>query len=65
MDVEGEKNPTPPQYYTAMKIIIHLSGEGIDDKKVQRAISLSQEKYCSVYHSLRKDLKFSVDYRIW
>ena len=64
IDIEGERNPTPPQYYKAIKVTIHLSGEGITDKKVQRAISLSQEKYCSVYHTLRKDLKVVVDYKI-
>jgi uncharacterized OsmC-like protein len=31
-------------------------------KKVERAISLSHEKYCSVYHSLRKDMQVKVDY---
>ena len=64
IDIEGERNPTPPQYYKAIKVTIHLSGEGITDKKVQRAISLSQEKYCSVYHTLRKDLNVVVDYKI-
>ncbi len=64
IDIEGERNPTPPQYYKAINMIIHIKGDGITEKKVQRAISLSQEKYCSVYHSLRKDLKVTVQYRI-
>jgi putative redox protein len=62
MDVVGERNPTPPQYYTSIEMIITVTGSGLTAKKIERAISLSQEKYCSVYHSLRKDLKVKVDY---
>ncbi len=62
MDIVGERNPTPPQYYTSMEMIISVTGTGLTAKRLERAISLSQEKYCSVYHSLRKDLKMKVDY---
>ncbi len=62
MDIVGERNPTPPQYYTSIEMIISITGTGLTAKKIERGISLSQEKYCSVYHSLRKDLKVKVDY---
>ncbi|HEX9020571.1 MAG TPA: OsmC family protein [Nitrospirota bacterium] len=62
MDIVGERNPTPPQYYTSIEMIIAVTGAGLTAKKVERAISLSHEKYCSVYHSLRKDIKVKVDY---
>ena len=64
MAVAGERNPTPPQYYKAIEIVVDITGKGITPKKVDRAIALSQEKYCSVYHSLRKDLKVHVKYNI-
>lgn len=64
IDYSGERNPTPPQYYKSMEFVIHISGENITPKKMERAISLSQEKYCSVYHSLRKDIRVSVKYII-
>ena len=64
VDIAGERNPTPPQYYTKVDMVLHISGEDITPKKLDRAISLSQEKYCSVYHSLRKDLKVNVTYHI-
>ncbi len=62
MDIVGERNPTPPQYYTSMEMIISVTGTELTAKKLERAISLSHEKYCSVYHSLRKDMKMKVDY---
>ncbi len=62
MDIMGERNPTPPQYYTSIDMVISVSGTGLTAKKIERAISLSHDKYCSVYHSLRKDIKVKVDY---
>ncbi len=64
IDIEGERNPTPPQYYKKIDMVIRISGENITPKKMDRVIALSQEKYCSVYHSLRKDLQVKVSYVI-
>ena len=61
---EGTRRETPPQYYTAINLMIHISGKGITPKKIERAIALSQDKYCSVYHSLRDDIEFNVEYEI-
>lgn len=62
MEIIGERNPTPPQYYTSIDMIISVTGTNLTPKKIERAISLSHDKYCSVYHSLRKDMKVKVDY---
>ncbi len=62
MDIVGERNPTPPQFYTSMEMIIAITGTNLTPKKIERAISLSHEKYCSVYHTLRKDMNMKVDY---
>jgi putative redox protein len=62
IDIVAERNPTPPQYFTAVEIILHIAGKDLNPKKVQRAVSLSQEKYCSVYNSLRNDLDVTVKY---
>ncbi len=64
MEFAGTRKLTPPQYYTSINILIKISGSGLTPKKIDRAISLSQEKYCSVYHSLRKDLEVKIDYII-
>ena len=64
VEVEGARNLTPPQYYKSVDMMIHISGEGITQKKIDRAIALSRDKYCSVYHSLRKDIEVNVTYEI-
>jgi putative redox protein len=64
IDFAGDRNINPPQYYKSIEMTIHITGKGLSPKKVERAISLSQEKYCSVYHSLRKDIEVKVNYTI-
>lgn len=56
----AERNPTPPQYFKKIDCILHIAGKNVDKRKVDRAVSLSQEKYCSVYNSLRKDMEVNV-----
>ncbi|MFZ5996505.1 MAG: OsmC family protein [Nitrospirota bacterium] len=62
LEIIGERNPTPPQYFKAIEMILHIAGKNLDPKKVDRAVSLSHEKYCSVYNSLRKDMDVKVRY---
>jgi len=64
MDVTGTRNPYPPQYFTGIEIAIDIRGKGITEAKMNRVIALSKEKYCSVYHTLRKDLNYAVNYKI-
>ncbi|MBM4146471.1 MAG: OsmC family protein [Nitrospira sp.] len=60
----GERNPVPPKYFRGVDMKIRIAGKGITPKKLDRAISLSQKKYCSVHHSLRKDMDIKVSYII-
>ncbi|HTZ41189.1 MAG TPA: OsmC family protein [Syntrophales bacterium] len=62
MDLVGERNPTPPQYYRAIEMALYLGGKNLDPSKVERAISLSKATYCSVYNSLRSDVELKVRY---
>ncbi|MBW1720941.1 MAG: OsmC family protein [Deltaproteobacteria bacterium] len=64
VEASGTRRPDPPQYYTSVDLMIHISGKGITPSKIDRAIALSLDKYCSVYHSLRKDLKVNIEYQI-
>ncbi len=56
---EAERAPDPPKYFTRVRLTFVLDGPSTEDRsKVDRAIELSHEKYCSVLHSLRPDLEF-------
>ncbi len=60
--ITGERNPDPPQYYRKIDMELQIGGKALDSKKVDRAVALSHEKYCSVYNSLRKDMEVKVTY---
>ena len=64
IDTIGHRNPKPPQYYTGIDLHIKIKGTGITEKNMERAVKLSKEKYCSVYHTLRPDLKHKVIWEI-
>lgn len=45
-----------PRYVKGLQFDFHVSGD-VDEAKARRAVMLSFERYCSVYHSLRKDME--------
>lgn len=62
--ITGERNPDPPQFYKKIDMVLQIGGLGLDPKKVERAVSLSHEKYCSVYNSLRPDMEVNVTWTL-
>ena len=57
--VDAERAPEPPKYFTRVRLTFVLDGPSPEERsKVDRAIELSRDKYCSVLHSLRPDLEF-------
>lgn len=60
---EGEQQADPPHRFT--KIHLHYIAKGkIDPRKLDRAIDLSQNKYCSVIATLRAGVEISYDFEI-
>lgn len=43
-----ERRDTAPKLFTAINIHFELAGEALDDDKIEKAVSESLEKYCSV-----------------
>ena len=55
ISIEGERAEEPPRYFQRVRMHFEIQGD-VPRDKAQRAVDLSFEKYCSVFHSLRKDL---------
>jgi putative redox protein len=53
VQVDGEQQAEPPHAFTDIHLHYTLSGDGLDPAKVERAIRLSEEKYCSVAATIR------------
>ena len=62
--LEGDRHSPEPRYLTGVLMLFDVWGDGIKPDKLARAINLSIGKYCSVYHSLRGDLKLQPRFRI-
>ncbi len=56
--VSGRRRPETPRYYERMTFRFEVRG-GVSEAKARRAVELSFQKYCSVYHTLRGDLEVS------
>ena len=65
VEVIGHRAPEPPRRYTAIELIFHVSGPTSADRpKVERAVNLSRDTYCSVTHTLRPDLDLTTEIRL-
>ena len=64
MKIHAKRSEDPPQRLRSVVLELFLKGDGLSEAKVQRAVSLSAEKYCSVRHSLREDIDIQTVYHI-
>ncbi len=54
VDVEAERADTDPKVFTKIHMHFRVKGEGLNEKKVERAVKLSADKYCSASIMLGK-----------
>ena len=54
----AERAQEDPHRITAVTIEFTVTGD-VPKDQIQRAIDLSHEKYCSVWHSMRQDIAFT------
>ncbi|HVP38613.1 MAG TPA: OsmC family protein [Candidatus Saccharimonadales bacterium] len=52
--VEAELEADPPKAFRSAHLDYRFEGEGLPLDSLQRAVALSQDKYCAVSHTLRK-----------
>jgi putative redox protein len=63
MRLAGDRRSEEPKRFTEVTLHFAISGD-IPPDAVERAIALSREKYCSVWHSLRQDIALRTTYEI-
>ncbi|MBW3660995.1 MAG: OsmC family protein [Gemmatimonadetes bacterium] len=57
----GERREEPPRRFTTLGLTIELTGADLSRGKVDRAVRLSRETYCSVWHTLARDLDLDIE----
>ena len=61
--LRAERAPEDPHRLVRVELRFDVTGAVAPDK-VERAIALSREKYCSVWHSLRQDIEFTTSFEV-
>ena len=62
--VEGDVADDHPKKYTKMKVIYQFKGENLPMDKLEKAVNLSEEKYCGVSAVYKQALDLSTEIRI-
>lgn len=63
-EIKAERADTEPKVYTRIHVHFKVTGRGIEPARVERAIALSAEKYCSASIMLGKTAEMSHDFEI-
>ncbi|TYB95783.1 MAG: OsmC family protein [Kosmotoga sp.] len=61
MEVESEKKDEHPKVFTKINLIYNFTGKNLPKDKIEKAVQLSQEKYCSVSAMLRETVELTYD----
>jgi putative redox protein len=64
ISINGTRRKEDPKYYDKIDIRYSLAGDSVRKDAVERAIRLSQEKYCSVRAMLKDSVKLNITYTI-
>lgn len=64
ISVEGDMTEEHPKYYKSMHIIYEFKGDNLPVDKLEKAINLSQDRYCGVSALLRKGAEITHEIRI-
>jgi putative redox protein len=64
VELQAERAPTDPKVFTAIHFHFIVSGTGLNPAKVERAITLSAEVYCSASAMMAKTARVTHDFEI-
>ena len=62
--VEGELSEEHPKHFTKMHVIYEVEGDNLPMDKIEKAVSLSEEKYCGVSVVYRQVMEITSEIRI-
>lgn len=64
VEIEAERAAEAPKVFTKIHVHFIVTGRGLPEKQVERAVKLSAEKYCSASIMLGKAAEISHDFEI-
>ena len=62
--IDADLTEEHPRVFSEIRMIYKISGKSLDKVKIQKAIDLSQDKYCGVSAMLKKnsEINYSIEY---
>ena len=63
VDFTGQRATDEPRRFTAITLHYTITGD-VPADKIERALELSREKYCSVWHSMRQDIELTLTFTV-
>lgn len=64
MYIEADMTEEHPKHYTKMHLIYEFKGKNLERAKLEKAVALSQDKYCGVSYMFKKFLEFTYEIKI-
>jgi len=61
IEIDAKLTEEDPKYYDKVAINFHFFGANLNEKKLQRAVDLSVEKYCGVMEMFRHFATLTID----
>jgi len=59
--LKGSITEEHPMHYEAIHLIYEFTGKDLDVEKLQKAVDLSQEKYCGVSDTLKRAMRITYE----
>ena len=62
IEIDAESTDQHPKVYKSVTLVYHFWGDELDEAKIEKAVRLSQEKYCGVAATLKQlaEIDFSI-----
>ena len=64
VEVEATRAATDPKVFTDIHLVYTVTGDGLSRDKVERAVKLSKEKYCSASIMLAKTARMTASFTL-
>ncbi len=65
IEVQGDITEEHPMHYNKIHVVYHIWGKNLDMAKIEKAVSLSESRYCGVFHVYKKAIEMSFEIKTY
>jgi len=64
VNASGEVTEEHPKHFTRIHLVYEFKGKDLPVDKLQKAIDLSQERYCGISHTIKQAVELTSEIKI-